>query len=174
MKNHNQSQNSFTSSWNSEAINTKNYEVKKREFQFAKPIPDLPPVDVDLAIKYCLRYKVKELKEYITYYPEVLDMKDTKNGNVVLHIAASKGHVQLMAYFVKQGANMNSQDIWGNTALHYAVDKSRKEAVMFLLNNGARINMQDFKGNSALHVACTNDDFDLVKVREILSNLSIQ
>ena len=132
------------------------------EFQAATPV--LPPVDPDYVIECTLRGKIEDLKEYLYNYPEAVDLKDKRNGNVPIHLAASKGNLPLTNFLVSKGANLNIQDIFGNTALHYATDKSRKEMVLFLLNNGARINVQDFKGNSCLHIAARNDDFDMVKL----------
>ena len=135
-----------------------------RTFQFAPAKPDLPPVDPELAIQYALRGKIDDLKQYVVFYPEVVDMKDQRNGNVALHLAASKGNIPLCAFLFQRGANMNIQDSFGNSALHYATDKSRKDTILFLLNNGARVNIQDYKGNSPLHVACMHDDHDMVKL----------
>jgi hypothetical protein len=138
--------------------------TKRSDFQFAKPVPVLPPVDRDLAISYILRNKIEEFKEYVYHYPEVIDMKDVKNGNAAVHLAASKGNIPLIQFLLQRGANMNIQDYFGNSSLHYAVDKSRKDTILFLLNSGARINIQDFKGNSPLHIACVHDDFEIAKI----------
>lgn len=140
------------------------WKTTERQFQFAKPPSDLPPPDPDLAIMYALRGKMEELKEYVFIYPEVVDLKDKRNGNVAMHLAASKGNIPLINFLISRGANMNIQDSFGNSPLHYAVDKSRKETVLFLLNNGSRINLQDYKGNSPLAVACSHDDYDMVKL----------
>lgn len=138
--------------------------TRSREFQFAKPTTALPPVDPTIPITYALRGKIEELKEYIWNYPEVIDMKDHKNGNVAIHLAASRGNIPLIEFLFNSGANMNIQDSFGNSALHYAVDKSRKETILYLINHGARINIQDYKGNAPLHIACQHDDFEMAKL----------
>jgi ankyrin repeat protein len=138
-----------------------NWQAEQRSFQFNQ-VQHMAPADPELVIQYTLRGRMEELKEYLYQYPEAIDLKDGRNGNVAIHLAASKGNLPLMNFLVSKGANLNIQDMFGNTALHYATDKARKEMVLFLLNSGARINMQDYKGNSPLHLAAAHDDFEMV------------
>ncbi|MFD3000984.1 ankyrin repeat domain-containing protein [Pontibacter toksunensis] len=65
-----------------------------------------------------------------------------------------------VAQLVKNGADVNAQDVNGKTALHYVVSSSRiktefyeMEQVMLLdtlINNGADLNIQDKQGNTVL------------------------
>ncbi len=104
------------------------------------------------------------IKDYIYDYPQSIDMKEPQSGSTAMHVAASKGNLELISLLHQRGANINIPDMFGNAPIHYAVDRSRNEATILLLNLGANINLQDFRGNSPLHVACTNNDFNMVKL----------
>lgn len=133
---------------------------KKIKFQ----PPDKERGNPDIAIKFAIRGHLNELKDYVSFFPDVVDARDPAHGNVILHVASSKGNIPLIMFLIQQGANINIPDMHGNTALHYAVDRSRKDAILCLLNNGAIVNQQDYKGNSPIHVACVNNDFEMVKL----------
>ena len=91
-------------------------------------------------------------------------MKDER-GNVTMHVAASRGLLEMMAFLIRKGANIDIQDIYGNTPLLYAIDKNQVDAVELLIKNGANVHITDFRGNSPLHSACSQNN----KVRKMLT-----
>jgi len=107
---------------------------------------------------------IEKFRDYISVYPDIVNVKEKYNGNVALHIASSKGNVQMASLLLSKGANLNIQDIFGNSPLHYAVDKRRKDMAELLIKCGADVNMKDFRGNTPLHAACVNNDIDLVRL----------
>lgn len=107
---------------------------------------------------------IEKFRDYISVYPDIVNVKEKDNGNVALHIASSKGNVQMASLLLSKGANLNIQDIFGNSPLHYAVDKRRKDMAELLIKCGADVNMKDFRGNTPLHAACVNNDIDLVRL----------
>jgi hypothetical protein len=107
---------------------------------------------------------IERFREYISVHPDIVNTKEKDNGNVALHIAASKGNTQMASYLLSKGANLNIQDIFGNSALHYAADKKRYDMVELLIKCGADVNMKDFRGNTPLHAACVNNDIEVVRI----------
>ena len=115
-------------------------------------------------IGIALSGNIDKFRDYISLCPDVVNLKEKEHGNVALHIASSKGNIQMASLLLSKGANLNIQDIFGNSPLHYAVDKKRKEMVELLIKCGADVNMKDFRGNTPLHGACVNNDLDIVRV----------
>lgn len=97
-------------------------------------------------------------------HPNIINVKDETNGNVALHVAASKNNVPMLELLVRKGADIDIQDIFGNAPIHYAVDKERKETTQALIKHGVRINIQDYKGNSPLHNACATGNLEIVEL----------
>lgn len=46
---------------------------------------------------------IETLREYLTEFPEVVDMREPVHGNVGIHIASSKGNIALVSLFVSKG-----------------------------------------------------------------------
>lgn len=107
---------------------------------------------------------LERLKEYMVRFPEVVNLHDKNHGNVALHVASSKGNIDMMSLLLRYGADYNIKDIFGNSSLHYASDKGNKEAVNLLITSGADVDIQDNRGSTCLHVACKNNDIELVRI----------
>ena len=91
---------------------------------------------------------------FITENNELINMK-CERGNVALHVAASKGHLDMISLLLRKGANIDVQDCYGNTPLLYAIDKMQQDAVGLLIRHGASVHISDFRGNTPLHSACS-------------------
>ena len=48
---------------------------------------------------------IETLREYLTIFPEVVDMREPVHGNVGIHIASSKGNIPLLSLFLSKGMN---------------------------------------------------------------------
>ena len=81
------------------------------------------------------------------------------NGNLALHIAASKGMVGAVSLLLDCGADANAPNKHGQTALHTAAggEKDSPELCEILLKQNTRINAVDKDGNQPLHLACKLD-----------------
>jgi len=132
-----------------------------KPFKFKEDRPRV--FDPQISIDLLLNGETEAFREHITAYPTCVDMKDTTNGNVPLHIICSRGDMFLINFMIAKGANLNTQDLFGNSALHYATDKGKQPAVELLLKSGANANLQDHRGNSPLHIACVNNDVEVVR-----------
>lgn len=58
----------------------------------------------------------------------------------LLHLAASKGHLEIVKILHQYGADIDKVDRIGFTALFYASLKDQADVVNYLLNNGANVN----------------------------------
>ena len=136
---------------------------KPKKFNFPPPITRPPPVPPEKAIEMALSATVEEFEVFIDANKELLNMKDER-GNVALHVAASRGALDLIALLLRKGANIDTQDMFGNTPLLYAVDKNQVDAADLLIRNGASVHITDFRGNSPLHSAATQNNKEICEM----------
>lgn len=54
-------------------------------------------------------------------------------GRTALHLAAIRGHTQIVRYLVNKAANKNSKDFDENTPLHHASEFGHFEVIIFLI-----------------------------------------
>ena len=59
-------------------------------------------------------------------------------------MAATKGHLSLVRFFVLHGAQINTKNDYGGTALSEASRRGHNDVVKFLLENNADANMKDY------------------------------
>ena len=79
-----------------------------------------------------------------------------------LIVAASAGHIQVIAFLLDKGADIQAVNKWGMTALHYAVDKGHVEVAKMLLEKGADIDGHKDFPYTPLHIASTSGAEDMV------------
>jgi ankyrin repeat protein len=65
-------------------------------------------------------------------------------GQTPLHIAAMKGNTRLMRLFLRNGAEVNAQDVFGNTPSHYAANM---ETSYLLCRNRADMSVCNKQGD---------------------------
>ncbi len=75
-----------------------------------------------------------------------------------LHVAASKGNLEVVKLLLQRGANINTANSAGNTPLHLAVLNGHKEIVEFLVEEKADINKMNNNGQTVLHCAVARVD----------------
>ena len=81
-----------------------------------------------------------------------------------LMLAASKGHLSIVKYFISMRANLNAQDSEGTTALMWATHRGRKEVVEYLLKRGADAGIRRDDGDRAIDIARRWNQYDIVKI----------
>ena len=79
-----------------------------------------------------------------------------------LIVAASGGHLQVIAFLLEKGANIQAVNKWGRTALHYAVDGGHLEVAKLLLEKGIDIDGPKDFPYTPLHIACSNGAEEVV------------
>jgi len=109
-----------------------------------------------------VRYLISNpnLIPYYTPKLNVLNMKDQYNSTP-LHCAALNGHLSIVIFLIKKGADANATDATGATPLHCAAEKNelnipeekRLEIVKYLIAAGANIKAIDMRGQTALEIA---------------------
>ncbi|GCC52565.1 hypothetical protein SanaruYs_28020 [Chryseotalea sanaruensis] len=81
---------------------------------------------------------------------------DSSRGDTLLHVAASKGHVNLISILLNSGHKLNVQDKEGDTPLIKACKMNKIEAVKKLLEHGADLSLVNERGESAMTHAVSN------------------
>lgn len=80
-----------------------------------------------------------------------------------MSIAAEKGNIEELKYWLSQGTNINQRDVRGMTPLHFSAKEGFIEAVKFLVENNANKYEKDSEGRTALHLAASEGKIEMVK-----------
>lgn len=97
-----------------------------------------------------------KVKQMIADKPAVINSQD-EYGFSALHNVMSEEQFEIVAYLIKNGANVNIQNNQGISPLHLA---GYPKNVELLLNAGAEIDIIDFQGNTPLHsIASETDEY---------------
>uniref|UniRef100_A0A3B3TEW2 Ankyrin repeat domain 6b n=1 Tax=Paramormyrops kingsleyae TaxID=1676925 RepID=A0A3B3TEW2_9TELE len=75
----------------------------------------------------------------------------TKYGRTPLHLAAYKGHLEVVRILLKAGCDLDVQDDGDQTALHRAAVVGNSDIIATLVQEGCALDRQDKDGNTALH-----------------------
>uniref|UniRef100_G1SNR4 Ankyrin repeat and death domain containing 1A n=1 Tax=Oryctolagus cuniculus TaxID=9986 RepID=G1SNR4_RABIT len=80
---------------------------------------------------------------------------ENKDGLTLLHCAAQKGHVPVLAFMMEdlEDVALDQADKLGRTAFHRAAEHGQLEALDFLVGSGCDHSVKDKEGNTALHLA---------------------
>jgi hypothetical protein len=114
--------------------------------------------DVHLAAEQGDLEKVKALLET---NPDLATSKD-KSGITPLHLAAYRGHKNIVELLLSKGADLNAKMKGGQTPLHAALEKGQKEVVELLLAYYA--NAWDNDGHTPLHCAAYQGHKEVVEL----------
>ncbi|PAA70813.1 hypothetical protein BOX15_Mlig012742g1 [Macrostomum lignano] len=86
------------------------------------------------------------------------------NGRTGLHLAAWRGHQNVVKLLIEFKANPNVRDSLGNTPALRAAWQGQTETLRYLLQHGANPDLQNQIGRSPLHVAAENGHLDCSKL----------
>ncbi|KAJ7507951.1 ankyrin repeat-containing domain protein [Mycena galericulata] len=85
---------------------------------------------------------------YYDRYPDILDWSNV-HGKTALHIAALKGHEELVRMLCDFGADVDLSDNKGNTPLHYASSWGHIPIVQLLIERGCQYAAKNNEGFTA-------------------------
>lgn len=85
-----------------------------------------------------------------------------KNGKTALHHACTAKDINLIKYLVKNGVDINKQDMHGRTVLHQSARNI--EMVKCFIECDIDVNIQDSTGLTGLHYACSWWNAEIVEL----------
>ena len=117
---------------------------------------------LDLGINYffyCIQLHVYNVGQHFVTVRLMLDFGCSVNqsdmrGQTALHLAASRGHVELLKLLLKNKASVKSLDEQKRTALHWAAQRDNVERAQLLIEHGSAIDPLDQDGRTPLLLAC--------------------
>ncbi|MCK5221816.1 MAG: ankyrin repeat domain-containing protein, partial [Candidatus Aminicenantes bacterium] len=114
---------------------------------------------VDLVEKGDIETVMKMVKKDKTQ----LEAKNHR-GRSLIHIASSKGHLDIVKFLVKKGADVNlEEESHLLRPLNFASRYGHFEVVKFLLDNGADLHAREKDNETALSYAVASNSLDTVK-----------
>jgi ankyrin repeat protein len=119
---------------------------------------------VNASRKHGGRFQTSENTKTIdTFLLDILTFLIWMSKGTPLHVACHKGHLKVVKYLVKMGADVNVSTLNGTTPLYRACQYGHESIVEFLLDHGADINMSRRNGYSPLYIACLKGHLGVVK-----------
>ena len=108
-------------------------------------------------ISYCLKLGISpNFKTSIAY-------KDYPSATA-LHLAAGFSQIELCAFLLRFGVDIDSKDLNGNTALHYAAVQGSVQLANLLMMNGASLLTTNKKNMMPLHSAIFSSNVNCFKL----------
>lgn len=94
-----------------------------------------------------------------------LDLPDDI-GRRPLHEAAFFGHLNMVRFFLDNGAALDAPiRPFGHTALYLSVQQSRYDVMRYLIRRGAKLDVEDtLLGTGLLHIAATKGDMQMAGI----------
>jgi ankyrin repeat protein len=84
------------------------------------------------------------------------------NKSTPLIVAASQGHIRVIAFLLDKGADIQAVNAWGGTALLAAIVGGHSEAANLLIEKGADVNTPSRFG-PPLHLAVNRGNVDIIQ-----------
>mmetsp|Transcript_22576 Transcript_22576/g.51034 ORF Transcript_22576/g.51034 Transcript_22576/m.51034 type:complete len:133 (-) Transcript_22576:264-662(-) len=127
----------------------------------SKKVPK--PQDVYNAVKSS---NVSEVTKLLSAGGSPEKYEDPFTADVCLHVAANKGHVQIVSLLLDHKADVNRQNKLGSTALHCAAGYGLVEVVQRLLEAGAVKTVRDLEGKTPCDLAKAYGKTEVVRLLE--------
>jgi len=84
-------------------------------------------------------------------------------GATVVHIAAQKGYVEILALLKKRGTDLLSESK-GFVTLHIAAHNNQTEVIEWLLKQGIPVNTKDDEGLTLVHIAAFTNQIEMLEL----------
>lgn len=92
-----------------------------------------------------------------------LDVADG-SGSTALHLAASRGHVEVLELLLVENVDIEAQNTRGRTALWIAADQGQLDATQMLLAMRAKVNSRAANQMTAVHAAAKRGDKEIIEL----------
>jgi ankyrin repeat protein len=115
---------------------------------------------VDHLLRACFEGNLRKLKTHLKA-PEDINRK--YRSWTLLRLAIQEGHLGIVKFLVKEGANFRRKYSDGFTPLDQAAGEGHVDIVKFLLHSGVDVNQRSANG-TALHTACAYGRIDIAKI----------
>jgi len=109
---------------------------------------------------------LKKVKKIIDRKPNQINVQDELDFTP-LHLASSKGHIEIVEFLLNHGADMELEIFDGETPLMLAAQHARHrqyETIKTLLEHGAKVNHKDENGRTALHNAAMHRGKEVINL----------
>jgi ankyrin repeat protein len=84
------------------------------------------------------------------------------SGNCLLHIASTKGHIEIAKLLIAQGADVNATTKTNKTSLFFACREGHTSMVALLLSHGADPSIKTNEGLTPLSIATKKEIVELL------------
>lgn len=92
---------------------------------------------------------LQAVKDYVRKNTDIINAEDSENGSP-LHLAAYRGHLDIVIFLIEKNADINKKDKEGCTSLHHAVRNNQIEIIKFLISKGADLNATNLDGKTPI------------------------
>lgn len=97
-------------------------------------------------------------------HEETTKDNESEIGDTALHIAADRGHPNVIKVLQKHRADFSLRDKAGLTALHRAVKANHLDTVVALLEAGSSVDSRKHDGSTALHLAASEGNCKMLEL----------
>jgi ankyrin repeat protein len=87
-----------------------------------------------------------------------------ESGFTPLHLAVSKGYLDMCQMLLEHKADVHAHDNSGNTSLHLAASKDHLEIARILLKYNAEVNSRNEDGSTPLLIASSSGNIDIFRL----------
>ena len=84
-------------------------------------------------------------------------------GETALHYLVIENHLKGADFLIRQGAEVNTQEMSGNTPLHHAAQLGYEEMCLLLIENGAHVDACNADQETPLHLAAAAGRVNIVE-----------
>lgn len=128
---------------------------------------DMAKFDLKKRTDLLLTAMTKNAPELLTFLNNTkqLNVNDRDDsGQTPLHVIIPKGEKEDVAFFIKNGADVDAKDDSGKTPLYVAFKHNKVKIIRCLIKNGADIKARYENGEMLLHMAVDKDQTEVIKL----------
>lgn len=124
--------------------------------------PNVKSKNGETALHIAINYQYNDIAKVLINSPNInINIVDDNNKFTPLHYAVGWNNSIIVEQLLKNGANIDAQDIFGNTPINYAIKEDHKKSFDILQQYNPNINIWNISGKIALHEAFDNIPDDI-------------